>query len=144
MLNHGRLACYGLINSSARSVGEYFDLHPGTPGTLRRDLGNKLWKKHYSTPRFTPRFLKTAGLGPVGVAHALLTAASSIVGPWTPLPAADSAVEAAAGDATESALLTRFAEYERTEADTHQEPLEGSLTSLASAMPGRDGDGLRL
>ena len=51
-------------------------------------------------------------------------------GPWTPLPAAVHAVEAAAGGATESALLARFAEYEWTEADAHHEPLAGSLTSL--------------
>ena len=41
-------------------------------------------------------------------------------------------------------MLAQFANYERTEAGTHQEPLPGSLASLASAMPGGDGDGIRL
>ena len=41
-------------------------------------------------------------------------------------------------------MLARFAEYERVEADSHQEPLAGSLASLSSAMPRWDEDGLRL
>ena len=71
--------------------------------------------------------------------------AASIAGPWAPLPAVVHAVEAAAlrGDSTESALLAQFAEYERAEAVGHQEPLAGSLASLASVMPGGDGDVLR-
>ena len=64
--------------------------------------------------------------------------------PLAPLPLAVCAIEAAAGNATERALLARFAEYERVEADAHQEPLAGSLASLASVMPGGNWDGLQL
>ena len=48
------------------------------------------------------------------------------------------------GDSTESALHAQFAEYGRAEADGHQELLAGFLASLASFMPGGDGDELRL
>ena len=73
-------------------------------------------------------------------------AAASIADHWAPRPKAMHAAAAATprGDTTESALLARFAEYERIGAETHQEPLAGSLVSLASAMPGGDGGGLRL
>ena len=71
-------------------------------------------------------------------------AAVSFADPWAPLPAAVCAVEAAAGNATERALLARFAEFERVEADAHQEPLAGYLASLSSVMPGGNGDGLQL
>ena len=84
-------------------------------------------------------------MDPAGVSHAVM-AAASITGPWAPLPAAVHAVEAAAlrGDSSESALLAPFAEYELLGADAHWKPLAGSLASLASAMPGGNGDGLRL
>lgn len=72
--------------------------------------------------------------------------AASVVDPWAPLSAAVHAVEAAASrsDATEIALLAQFAEYERAKANSHQEPLAGSLASLAFVMPGGNGDGLLL
>ena len=56
------------------------------------------------------------------------------------------AAEAAAsrGDSAESALLAQFAKYELPGADAHREPQACSLASLASVMPGGDGDGLRL
>ena len=71
-------------------------------------------------------------------------AAAASAGPWAPLPEAVCAVEAAAGSAAERALLARFAEYERVEADAHQEPLAGSLASLSSVMPGGNGGRLQL
>ena len=84
-------------------------------------------------------------MDPAGVANAVMTAAS-ITNPWSPPPAEVHAIEAAAsrGDSAEGALLAQFAKYEVLEADAHREPLAGSLASLASAMPGGDGDGLRL
>ena len=101
---------------------------------------------HCSTPGFAaPSGLGSVRLGPAEVAHAAMTAAS-IVDLWAHLPAAVRAVEAAAsrGDATKSTFLAQFAQYERTDADAHQEPLAGSLASLTFAMPGGNGDGLRL
>ena len=118
---------------SARSVGDFFDLHPRKVGAARRYLGYDPRKQHCSTLWFTPRFLRTAGLDPAGVAHAVMAAASP-VDPWAPLPAAVCAVESVASDAAGRALLARFAEYERIEVDAHKEPLAGSLASLAPAV----------
>ena len=136
---------------SARSAGEFFDLHPGSAAAARRDLTWDLNKGLCSAPRFIARGdLKAARMNSAGTAHAATSvayavmAAASSVDPWAPLPAAVCAVEAAAGNATERALLARFVEYERAEADAHQEPLAGSLASLSSAVPGGNGDGLQL
>ena len=135
----------------ASSVGEFFDRHPGSATIARKDLAWDLNKGHCSVSGFVAQCnLKVARLDSTGAAHAAtgvayaVMAAVSSAGPWKPLPAAVCAVEAAAGDATERALLARFAEFERVEADTHQEQLAGSLASLSSVMPGGNGDGLRL
>ena len=136
---------------TARSVGEFFDLHPETTAAARKDLVWDLNRGLCGVPGLVAQGnLRAARLDPAGTAHAATSvayavmAAASSVDPWAPLPAAVCAVEAAAGNATERALLARFVEYERAEADAHQEPLAGSLASLSSAVPGGNGDGLQL
>ena len=136
---------------NARSVGEFFDLHPGSTTAARKDLAWDLNKGLCSAPGFVAQGnLRVARLDPAGTAHAATSvayavmAAASSAGPWASLPAAVRAVEAAAGSAAERALLARFAEYERVEADAHQEPLAGSLASLSSVIPGGNVDGLQL
>ena len=108
---------------------------------LEWDLGKRL----RITPGFAaPRRIKPAGLDGTSVAHAVM-AAASIACPWAPCPAVHAVTAVAPrGGAIESSLLAQFAEHGRIEADTHQEPLAGSLVSLASVTPGGDGDGLRL
>ena len=62
---------------SARSVGEFFDLHPGAATIARRDLAWDLRKALCSVPGFVaPRFLRSAGLDPAGAAHGVVATAS--------------------------------------------------------------------
>ena len=51
---------------SVRSVGEFFDPHPGPPGAASRDLGWNLGRRLCSTPGFAPprRLKSPAWIGP--------------------------------------------------------------------------------
>ena len=127
----------------ARSVGEFFNLHPGPPGVARDRLGWNLAKHLRSTPGFAPpERLKSARLEEIGVVYAAMAAASAKE-PWEPSSTTVYAVTAAAprGGESEGALLTQFTEYGRLEEDASHEPLTGFLLSLAPLTPDGDGHG---
>ena len=96
-------------------MGEFFDLHLESAAAARKDLAWDLSKGLCSAPGFIARGdLRAARLDPAGTAHAATSvacavmAAASSADPWAPLPSAECAVEAAAGNATERALLARL------------------------------------
>ena len=85
---------------SARSVGEFFGLHPGPTTTALKDLALDLFKGLCSTPGFVaPRLLKSAWLDSAGVAHAAIAAPpadsrSPRGGPQAPMGRSDAAAPA--------------------------------------------------
>ena len=69
----GQSATRLLAYRNARSVCEFFGLHPGTARAAGIDLAWDLSEGLCSTPGFaTPRSLRSVRLGPVGKAHAAM------------------------------------------------------------------------
>ena len=106
----------------ARTVGEFFDLHPGNEAHARADFTDDLKKQLCSTPGLGPRDFKKAELDhAVGRARAVLAATARGQAPGA-LAAAVGAVTAAPTrqTPTESELLSSFAAHEELE----EEPVQ--------------------
>ena len=70
---------------NARSVGEFFDSHPGSPATARKDLAWDLARGLCDIPGFVARSnLKDVRLGPAGPARAAAGAACADAGATSP------------------------------------------------------------